>query len=223
MNHIFQVIPLCFSPNLDGLNPNIPEWREDIGQVVTKLLTKITGIPEESLVTMVKPGLPTTANLYIVPLESKPVTKSVFVDKRIPAIIQAFGDNNVSFVVRGGVKVLVMLADPNAGYHGAAGGPGVWALAVILLISLLASGSFILYKFKRKLPGGSQRNVYAQMHNEEKEQEMTSPVNHSEDTRHVIQEGEEFIDDDLDTQTLGNHSGVVLSVNSRELHSYLTS
>ena len=35
------------------------------------------------------------------------------------------------------------------GYHGAAGGPGVWALAVILLISLLASGSFILYKFKR--------------------------------------------------------------------------
>ncbi|XP_030194573.1 VPS10 domain-containing receptor SorCS2 isoform X4 [Gadus morhua] len=215
---IFQVIPLSFSPNLDGLNPNIPEWREDIGQVVTKLLTKITGIPEESLVTMVKPGLPTTANLYIVPLESKPVTKSVFVDKRIPAIIQAFSDHNVSFVVRGGVKVLVMLADPNAGYHGAAGGPGLWALAVVLLISLLASGSFILYKFKspwlrtedaypplffRKLPGS--RNVYAQMHNE-KEQEMTSPVNHSEDTQHIIQ-GEEFIDDDLDAQTLGNAGG----------------
>lgn len=40
------------------------------------------------------------------------------------------------------------------------------------------------------------------MHNE-KEQEMTSPVNHSEDTQHIIQ-GEEFIDDDLDSQTLGN-------------------
>ncbi|XP_060887217.1 VPS10 domain-containing receptor SorCS2-like isoform X4 [Labrus mixtus] len=116
-----------------------------------------------------------------------------------------------------------MLADPNAGYHGAAGGPGVWAGAVIFLISLIATGSFILYKFKRKLPGN--RNVYAQMHNE-KEQEMTSPVNHSEDTQHIIQ-GEEFIDDDLDSQTLGNaggnHSGVVLSINSRELHSYLTS
>ncbi|KAK4818822.1 hypothetical protein QYF61_019859 [Mycteria americana] len=48
-----------------------------------------------------------------------------------------------------------------------------------------------------KLPG---RNVYAQMHNE-KEQEMTSPVNHSEDTQNIIQ-GEEFIDDDLDSQTL---------------------
>lgn len=54
----------------------------------------------------------------------------------------------------------------------------------------------------RKLPG---RNVYAQMHNE-KEQEMTSPVNHSDDTRHIIQ-GEEFIDDDLESQTLGNGRG----------------
>lgn len=57
--------------------------------------------------------------------------------------------------------------------------------------------------FFRKLPGS--RNVYAQMHNE-KEQEMTSPVNHSEDTQHIIQ-GEEFIDDDLDSQTLGNTGG----------------
>ncbi|XP_054457038.1 VPS10 domain-containing receptor SorCS2-like isoform X2 [Anoplopoma fimbria] len=123
-----------------------------------------------------------------------------------------------------------MLADPNTGYHGAVGGPGVWALAVIFSISIIATCFFILYKFKspwlrtpplffRKLPGS--RNVYAQMHNE-KEQEMTSPVNHSEDTQHIIQ-GEEFIDDDLDTQTLGSHSGVVLSINSRELHSYLTS
>ncbi|XP_010886317.2 VPS10 domain-containing receptor SorCS2 isoform X4 [Esox lucius] len=233
----FQVIPLTFSSNLDRLNPNIPEWRDDVGQVVSKVLAKITGIPQESLVTMVKPGLPTTANLYVLPPDHKPAKRSVFVDKRIPAIKQAFNENNVSFIVRGGVQVLVTLADPNAGSQGGVAGPGVWALAVIFLISLIATGSFILYKFKspwlrtedaypplffRKLPG---RNVYAQMHNE-KEQEMTSPVNHSEDTQHIIQ-GEEFIDDDLDSQTLGNaggnHSGVVLSINSRELHSYLTS
>ncbi|XP_064878021.1 VPS10 domain-containing receptor SorCS2-like isoform X2 [Oncorhynchus nerka] len=229
----FQVIPLAFSSNLDRLNPNIPEWREDVGQVVTKILSKITGIPQVSLVTMVKRGLPTTADLYVLPPESQRDKRSVFVDKRIPAIKQAFNDNNVSFIVRGGLQVLVTLADPNAGSQGGMAGPGVWALSVIFLISLLATGSFILYKFKspwlrtedaypplffRKLPG---RNVYAQMHNE-KEQEMTSPVNHSEDTQHIIQ-GEEFIDDDLDSQTLGNHSGVVLSINSRELHSYLTS
>jgi len=57
--------------------------------------------------------------------------------------------------------------------------------------------------FFRKLPGS--RNVYAPMHNE-KEQEMTSPVNHSEDTQDIIQ-GQEFIDDDLDSQTLGNTGG----------------
>ena len=51
----------------------------------------------------------------------------------------------------------------------------------------------------RKRPG---RTVYAQMHNE-KEQEMTSPVSHSEDVQGAVQ-GEEFIDDDLDSQTLGN-------------------
>lgn len=44
---------------------------------------------------------------------------------------------------------------------------------------------------------------------DEKEQEMTSPVNHSEDTQHIIQ-GEEFIDDDLDSQTLG-HTGASLA------------
>lgn len=51
----------------------------------------------------------------------------------------------------------------------------------------------------RKRPG---RTVYAQMHNE-KEQEMTSPVSHGQGVQSTIQ-GEGFIDDDLDSQTLGN-------------------
>ncbi|XP_057709861.1 VPS10 domain-containing receptor SorCS2 isoform X2 [Corythoichthys intestinalis] len=245
----FHVIPLSFSGHLDRLNPNIPEWREDVGQVVTKILAKVTGVPQDSLVTVVKAGLPTIADLYVLPMESTPEKRSVFQNKRISTIMQAFKDNNVSFSVRGGLRVLVLLADPNAGLglnpvnstakateigHGTPGGPGVWAVAVIFFISIAATASFILYKFKspwlrteevypplffRKLPGS--RSVYAQMHNE-KEQEMTSPVNHSEDTQHIIQ-GEEFIDDDLDSQTLGNHSGVVLSVNSRELRGYLSS
>ncbi|KAJ0055861.1 hypothetical protein NL108_013982, partial [Boleophthalmus pectinirostris] len=144
----FQVIPLSFSRNLDHFNPNIPEWREDVGQVVTKILSRITGVPQDSLVTVVKPGLPTSADLYVLPLDEQLDKRSRFVDKRIPAIIQAFNDNNVSFVVRGGQQVLVMLADPNAGYHGAAGGPGVWAVGVLFLITIIATGSFILYKFK---------------------------------------------------------------------------
>lgn len=92
-----------------------------------------------------------------------------------------------------------------------------WSYCVILVQLLAAAGllccqnvcgmkdlitGFFLFVPFRKLPG---RNVYAQMHNE-KEQEMTSPVNHSEDTQNIIQ-GEEFIDDDLDSQTLGNARG----------------
>ncbi|XP_066537027.1 VPS10 domain-containing receptor SorCS2 [Hoplias malabaricus] len=218
----FQVIPLRFSPNLDRFNPNIPDWREDIGRVVTRLLAKVTGVPQDALVTMVWPGLPTTAQLYVLPPEGVPAKRNVFVEKRVTTIKQAMRESNVSFIVRGGLRVLVTLADSDSGFNTGVASPGVWALAGILLVTVLSTGVFLLYKFKRKLPG---RNVYAQMHNE-KEQEMTSPVNHSDDTQNIIQ-GEEFIDDDLDSQTLGNgrgnHSGVVLSITSRELHSYLSS
>uniref|UniRef100_A0A673LH19 VPS10 domain-containing receptor SorCS2 n=1 Tax=Sinocyclocheilus rhinocerous TaxID=307959 RepID=A0A673LH19_9TELE len=186
----FQIIPLSFSRNLDRFNPNIPEWRQDVGQVVTKILAKLTGVPQDSLVTMVKPGLPTTADLYVLPQESTPVKRS-----------QVLSENNVSFIVRGGLRVLVTLADSDREHelqncdrknnknHGS------------LLRPEESSLTHPWLRF-RKLPG---RNVYAQMHNE-KEQEMTSPVNHSDDTQNIIQ-GEEFIDDDLDSQTLGNAGG----------------
>uniref|UniRef100_A0A8C2CQ48 VPS10 domain-containing receptor SorCS2 n=1 Tax=Cyprinus carpio TaxID=7962 RepID=A0A8C2CQ48_CYPCA len=209
----FQVIPLSFSRNLDRFNPNIPEWRRDVGQVVTKILAKVllTGVPQDSLVTMVKPGLPTTADLYVLPQESTPVKRSAN-DIQVSRI--KFCIKSIANV---GKRLIIMIKEvkhddqrcsSSAGSRLAAAGPGVWALAVFLLISLISAAAFILFKFKRKLPG---RNVYAQMHNE-KEQEMTSPVNHSEDTQNIIQ-GEEFIDDDLDSQTLGNPGGRINSEN----------
>ncbi|XP_014388929.1 PREDICTED: VPS10 domain-containing receptor SorCS2, partial [Myotis brandtii] len=99
----FQVVPLQFSQNLDTYNPNTPEWREDVGQVVSWLLAKVRSPPAP-----------------------------------------------------------------------------------------------------RKRP---DRTVYAQMHNA-KEQEMTSPLGHSQGVPGAVQR---------------NHSGVVLSINSREMHSYLVS
>uniref|UniRef100_A0A8C1GIN0 Sortilin-related VPS10 domain containing receptor 2 n=1 Tax=Cyprinus carpio TaxID=7962 RepID=A0A8C1GIN0_CYPCA len=189
----FQVIPLSFSHNLDRFNPNIPEWRRDVGQVVTKIL--LTGVPQDSLVTMVKPGLPTTADLYVLPQESTPVKRSVFVDK------QVLSENNVSFIVRGGLRVLVTLADSDREHELQNCDRKNYKNHGSLLRPEESSLTHPWLRF-RKLPG---RNVYAQMHNE-KEQEMTSPVNHSEDTQNIIQ-GEEFIDDDLDSQTLGNPGG----------------
>uniref|UniRef100_A0A8C1U7K5 VPS10 domain-containing receptor SorCS2 n=1 Tax=Cyprinus carpio TaxID=7962 RepID=A0A8C1U7K5_CYPCA len=162
----FQVIPLSFSRNLDRFNPNIPEWRQDVGQVVTKIIAKVllTGVPQDSLVTMVKPGLPTTADLYVLPQESTPQNQSLYEMKCNRLIIM--------------IKEVLKCDDQRCSSSSSLTRP--WL------------------RF-RKLPG---RNVYAQMHNE-KEQEMTSPVNHSEDTQNIIQ-AEEFIDDDLDSQTLGN-------------------
>ncbi|KAL1790303.1 VPS10 domain-containing receptor 2 [Sigmodon hispidus] len=199
----FQVVPLQFSRDLDTFNPNTPEWREDVGLVVTRLLSKETSIPEELLVTVVKPGLPTIADLYVLLPPPRPTRKrSLTSDKRLAAIQQALTSHRISFILRGGLRILVDLRDTDAGPQRPSGSGGYWAVVVLFVIGLFAVGVFILYKFKRKRPG---RTVYAQMHNE-KEQEMTSPVNHNEDTQSAMQ---------------GNHSGVVLSINSREMHSYL--
>lgn len=35
-------MPLQFSTDLDAFNPNTPEWREDVGLVVTRLLSKVS-------------------------------------------------------------------------------------------------------------------------------------------------------------------------------------
>ncbi|KAK7814634.1 hypothetical protein U0070_009602, partial [Myodes glareolus] len=50
--------------------------------------------------------------------------------------------------------------------------------AMLMLLSVVFVGLavFVIYKFKRKIPG---INVYAQMQNE-KEQELISPVSHTE-------------------------------------------
>uniref|UniRef100_A0A2R9BF99 VPS10 domain-containing receptor SorCS2 n=1 Tax=Pan paniscus TaxID=9597 RepID=A0A2R9BF99_PANPA len=199
----FQVMPLQFSKELDAYNPNTPEWREDVGLVVTRLLSKETSVPQELLVTVVKPGLPTLADLYVLLPPPRPTRKrSLSSDKRLAAIQQVLNAQKISFLLRGGVRVLVTLRDTGTGAEQLGGGGGYWAVVVLFVIGLFAAGAFILYN--RKRPG---RTVYAQMHNE-KEQEMTSPVSHSEDVQGAVQ---------------GNHSGVVLSINSREMHSYLVS
>ncbi|XP_066479998.1 VPS10 domain-containing receptor SorCS2 isoform X2 [Tiliqua scincoides] len=219
----FQVLPLKFSEHLDLYNPNVPAWREDIGLVVTEQIAKETNISEESLVTVVNPGLPTTAVLHVLLSTNHPKRKrTVSSNKRIAAIKQSLKAHNISFFMRGGHWVFVTLDSSDSDSQSIGGSGGYWVIVALFVMCLVALGAIILYKFKRKLPG---RNVYAQMQNE-KEQEMTSPVNHREDTQNIIQ-GEEFIDDDLDCQTLGNArgnlSGVVLSINSREMHSYLVS
>ncbi|NXP81546.1 SORC2 protein, partial [Ramphastos sulfuratus] len=147
----FHVLPLKFTKHLDTYNPDIPEWREDIGRVVTRLLAKETNTPEEALVTVVKPGLPTAADLHVLlPANQPKHRRSVTSDKRIEAIRQALNAHNISFFLRGGYWVLVTLADSDADAQRIGGGSGYWAIVVLFVICLVAVGAFILYKFKRQ-------------------------------------------------------------------------
>ncbi|XP_010178890.1 PREDICTED: VPS10 domain-containing receptor SorCS2, partial [Mesitornis unicolor] len=147
----FHVLPLKFTKHLDMYNPDIPEWREDVGRVVTRLLAKETNISEETLMTVVKPGLPTTADLHVLLPAKQPKRKrSVPDDKRIATIKQALNAHNISFFLRGGYWVLVTLADSGSDSQRIGGGSGYWALVVLFVICLVAVGAFILYKFKRQ-------------------------------------------------------------------------
>ncbi|KAM5339325.1 VPS10 domain-containing receptor SorCS2 isoform 1-T1 [Glossophaga mutica] len=219
----FQVLPLQFSQGLDAYNPNTPEWRQEVGQLVTQLLAKETGVAEELLLTVVRPGLPTVADLYVLPPPPKQSLARDQVAAAAPLqmltpIQQALSARKISFLLRAGVPVLVAVREVDTGSLQLAESGSYWVVAILLVTGVSAVGAFILYKCKRKRPG---RTVYAQMHNH-KEQETTSPMNHSQGIPGAIQ-GEGFVDDDLDSQTLGSHSGVVLSVDSREMHSYLVS
>uniref|UniRef100_A0A8C3KWB9 VPS10 domain-containing receptor SorCS2 n=1 Tax=Chrysolophus pictus TaxID=9089 RepID=A0A8C3KWB9_CHRPC len=166
----FHVLPLKFTKHLDMYNPNIPEWREDIGRVVTRLVAKVL-----FQIALVKPGLPTTADLHVLLPANQPKRKRSVTSDKVTRTLYVWLEQSSSHFEISGCTLFFFMTS--------------------------ITRPFLLVLF-RKLPG---RNVYAQMHNE-KEQEMTSPVNHSEDTQNIIQ-GEEFIDDDLDSQTLGNARG----------------
>ncbi|XP_040351098.1 VPS10 domain-containing receptor SorCS2 [Herpailurus yagouaroundi] len=147
----FQVVPLRFSTDLDVHNPNTPEWREDVGLVVTRLLSKETSVPEELLVTVVKPGLPTVADLNVLLPPPGPARKrNLTSDKRLMAIQQVLKAQKISFLLRGGVRILVAMRDTDTDSQRLGGGGGYWAVAVLVVIGLFAVGVFILYKFKRQ-------------------------------------------------------------------------
>uniref|UniRef100_A0A8D0DXF6 VPS10 domain-containing receptor SorCS2 n=1 Tax=Salvator merianae TaxID=96440 RepID=A0A8D0DXF6_SALMN len=146
----FQILPLRFSEHLDLYNPNIPAWREDIGRVVTQQIAKETGIPEESLVTVVKPGLPTTADLLVLLSMNSPKWKrNVSNDKRIAAIKQTLNVHNISFFMRGGHWIYVSLDSSGSDSQSIGEGGGYWVIMVLFVVSLVVAGGIILYKFKR--------------------------------------------------------------------------
>ncbi|TNN77827.1 VPS10 domain-containing receptor SorCS3 [Liparis tanakae] len=188
VHEYFRSHLLAFSSNLDDHNPDVAEWRLDVSRVIRNSLIQVkppraTGVGEDQLLVTVLPGLPTAAEFFLLPdkllTEGKAEKTSAHLDQLSEVLLGALNQNLVQFTLRPGVQVTVYaahlsaapLVDTSKSHSGS-------AMLMLLSVVVMGLAVFVIYKFKRKIPG---LNVYAQMQNE-KEQEMTSPVNPTEGT-----------------------------------------
>lgn len=214
----FQSHILAFSPNLDELNPGVAEWRQDIGRVVKSSMVQVTGISEDQLLVSVLPGLPTAAEFFIVPekrsKDESPDGKWEHLDQLSQVLLSALNQDLIWFTVRPGVKVNVYaarlspapLVDSSDGRHNGA--------AVIMLVSVVLMGLaiFVIYKFKRKIPG---INTYT-TEQPEKEQEVIPAVTSIAipSPGGAVMTSQEHVNIKLDSQSIGylpSHTDIKLS------------
>ncbi|XP_055018602.1 LOW QUALITY PROTEIN: VPS10 domain-containing receptor SorCS1-like [Boleophthalmus pectinirostris] len=174
----FRSHVLAFSSNLDELNPGVSEWRDDIGRVVKNSIVQVTGISEDQLLVAVLPGLPTTAELYLVPemgaRGGAVEEKWANLDQLSQVLLSALNQDLVQFSLKPGVQVNVYatrlspapLVDNSEIVHS--------STAIIMLVSvvLMILAIFVIYKFKRKIPG---INTYT-AEQPDKEQEVIPTV-----------------------------------------------
>uniref|UniRef100_A0A8C2SEW3 PKD domain-containing protein n=1 Tax=Capra hircus TaxID=9925 RepID=A0A8C2SEW3_CAPHI len=150
VHEYFQSQLLSFSPNLDYHNPDIPEWRQDIANVIKRALVKVTSVPEDQILVAVLPGLPTSAELFILPpknLTERRKGNEGDLEQIVETLFNALNQNLVQFELKPGVQVIVYvtqltlapLVDSSAGS------------AVLMLLSVVFVGLavFLIYKFKR--------------------------------------------------------------------------
>ncbi|XP_053713691.1 VPS10 domain-containing receptor SorCS1 isoform X1 [Synchiropus splendidus] len=177
VHEYFRSHLLAFSANLDDHNPDVAEWRLDVSRVIKNSLIQATGVKEEQLLVTVLPGLPTTAEFFLLVdkrlADGKSEKSSAQLDQLSEIMLSALNQNLVQFTLRPGVQVTVYaahlsaapLVDTSENHSGS-------AMLMLLSVVVVGLAIFVIYKFKRKIPG---LNVYAQMQNE-KEQEMKSPA-----------------------------------------------
>uniref|UniRef100_A0A668T1W5 PKD domain-containing protein n=1 Tax=Oreochromis aureus TaxID=47969 RepID=A0A668T1W5_OREAU len=182
VKEFFKSLLLSFSPNLDEFNPDIPEWRQDVGRVIKK----VAEFPEEQLLVAVFPGVPTAAELFLLPYknQSEGKKKSEEALERVWVSLgeiheDALNQNLVEFELKPGVRVIVYntqltlapLVDSSPRHSSS-------AMLMLLSVVFLGLAVFLIYKFKRKIPW---INIYAEV-NQEKEQEMIGSVGQGDST-----------------------------------------
>uniref|UniRef100_A0A8D2QCQ2 Sortilin related VPS10 domain containing receptor 1 n=1 Tax=Zonotrichia albicollis TaxID=44394 RepID=A0A8D2QCQ2_ZONAL len=148
----FQSLRLSFSPNLDDYNPDIPEWRRDISRVVKRALVEATGISSKHILVAVLPGLPTSAELFILPYQDATGEKkrtAANLEQISETLIQKLNQNLVHFELKPGVRILVHaahltaapLVDLTPSHSGS-------AMLMLLSVVFVGLAVFIIYKFK---------------------------------------------------------------------------
>ncbi|KFP90017.1 VPS10 domain-containing receptor SorCS3, partial [Apaloderma vittatum] len=221
VHEYFQSQLLSFSPNLDYHNPDIPEWRQDIGKVIKRALAQVTGISDEQILVAVFPGLPTSAELFILPNKNtteRRKSSEADLEQVVEILFNALNQNLVQFELKPGVEVIVYvtqltlapLVDSSTGHSSS-------AMLMLLSVVFVGLAVFLIYKFKRKIPW---INIYAQVQHD-KEQEMIGSVSQSENAPKItlseFTDPEELMDKELDTRAMGSISTIANSESTKEI------
>ncbi|AWP13868.1 putative VPS10 domain-containing receptor SorCS1-like [Scophthalmus maximus] len=214
----FRSHVLAFSSNLDELNPGVSEWREDICRVVKSSTVQVTGISADQLLVTVLPGLPTTAEIFILPekrsRDGATDEKWAHLDQLSQVLLSALNQDLIQFTLRPGVQVNVYATRLSPAPLVDSSDSGHSSTAVILLVSVVLMGLavFLIYTFKRKFPG---INTYT-AEQPDKEQEVIPTV-----TSIAVPEPEgdtltslDHVDVQLDTKSRGylpSHADIKLA------------
>ncbi|XP_036413192.1 VPS10 domain-containing receptor SorCS1 [Colossoma macropomum] len=184
VHEYFRSHLLAFSSNLDDHNPDVSEWRLDVSRVIKNSMVQATGVSPEQLLVTVLPGLPTAAEFFLLPdkevTEGKPEKTTTHLDQLLELVLAALNQNQVQFTLRPGVQITVYAAHLSAAplvdtseNHSSS------AMLMLLSVVVVGLAVFLIYKFKRKIPG---LHLYAAMQDEKEQEMIRSPVSPTEST-----------------------------------------
>uniref|UniRef100_A0A671PC62 VPS10 domain-containing receptor SorCS3-like n=1 Tax=Sinocyclocheilus anshuiensis TaxID=1608454 RepID=A0A671PC62_9TELE len=150
IQEFFKSLLLSFSPNLDEANPDIPEWRQDVGRVIKKA---VADIPEEQLLVAVFPGIPTAAELFLLPPRNQSDGRKRTeedLEQISEILVNALNQISVEFELKPGSRVIVYITQltlaplvDSIPRHSSS------AMLMLLSVVFLGLAVFLIYKFKR--------------------------------------------------------------------------
>ncbi|XP_016395297.1 VPS10 domain-containing receptor SorCS3-like [Sinocyclocheilus rhinocerous] len=169
IQEFFKSLLLSFSPNLDEANPDIPEWRQDVGRVIKKAVLQVADIPEEQLLVAVFPGIPTAAELFLLPSRNQSDGRKRTeedLEQISEILVNALNQISVEFELKPGSRVIVYITQLTLGNK------------TVVLHTPLLGAIYCSLDSPGKIPW---INIYAEV-NHEKEQEMISTVGQNDAT-----------------------------------------